>query len=78
MILNGRTLRNIAAILHNIDKDELEKAGIITPGAVGGSDWERFNRDVGTFILKLPDDRREALAEMISHRLRLANVARNG
>lgn len=70
MNMDGRTLRNIAAILHNLDKDELEKAGVIRPGAVGGSDWDRFNRDVGTFILKLPDDRRDALAKMIEERMR--------
>ena len=63
-------LRNLSAILMNIDLDELEAAGVITPGAQGGSDWERFNKDPLMFILKLNQDRRRELVKIINRRLR--------
>ena len=59
---------NAAKILLNIDKDELEAAGVLTPGAVGGSDWTRFNDDPLIFLVKLPDDRYARLWEMIEAR----------
>jgi len=59
---------NAAKILLNIDKDELEAAGVIKPGAVGGSDWTRFNDDPLIFLVKLPDDRYARLWEMIEAR----------
>ena len=66
--MNERQFRNLFAILHSIDKDELEKAGVINPNAVGGSDWTRFNDDIGTFVLKLPADRRQALLDLCERR----------
>ncbi|PQV58769.1 hypothetical protein LX70_00582 [Defluviimonas denitrificans] len=59
---------NAAKILLNIDKDELEAAGVLTPGAVGGSDWTRFNDEPLIFLVKLPDDRYARLWQMIEAR----------
>lgn len=68
-MLTGKELRNLAAVLSNIDKDELECAAVINTGQVGGSDWKRFNDDPLTFIIKLPDERRERLCEIINEKL---------
>ena len=61
---------NAVKILLNIDLDELEKAGVITPGATGGSDWTRFNNDPLIFIVKLPGGRFDKLWELIEKRQR--------
>ena len=63
-----RRFRNTFAILMNVDKHELEVAGVMRPDQVGGGDWERFNKDIGMFVLKLPDDRLEALYELVESR----------
>ncbi|MGQ4273438.1 hypothetical protein [Terrihabitans sp. B22-R8] len=57
--------RSACHIMMNLDKHELEEAGVIKPGAVGGSDWTRFNRDPLIFVVKLPDDRFAALWRLI-------------
>jgi hypothetical protein len=59
---------NACRILLNIDKDELEKAGVMALDQVGGSDWDRFNRDPLMFMLKLPTPRFEALWSLIEDR----------
>jgi hypothetical protein len=56
-------------VLHNLNLWELEEAGVITPGAKGGSDWKRFNGDLTTFILKLPAARVEKLFLLVESRL---------
>jgi hypothetical protein len=61
--------RDVFHVLHNIDKADLEAAGVITRGAVGGSDWTRFNNDIGTFVLKLRQENLEALFELVRGRL---------
>ena len=66
--MNERQFRNLFAILHSIDLCELEKAGVIKPGANGGSDWTRFKLDVGMFILKLDAERRAALLALCERR----------
>ncbi|WP_116654388.1 hypothetical protein [Pelagibacterium sediminicola] len=66
--MDARRFRNMFAILHNLDLWVLEEAGVITPGANGGSDWTRFNRDLTTFVLKLPDDRLEKLFALVESR----------
>lgn len=63
--MNGPQFRTMFSILHNIDLDTLEQAGVITPGAKGGSDWTRFNNDLTTFVLKLPEDRVAKLASLV-------------
>lgn len=59
---------NTCRILMNIDLDELEKAGVIEPGANGGSDWTRFNKDPLMFVIKLPTDRYGRLWGLIEDR----------
>lgn len=63
--MNATALRNQFAILHNLNLWDLEDAGVITPNANGGSDWKRFNSDLTTFVLKLPEDRLEKLATLL-------------
>ena len=63
--MNAANFRRMFETLHNMDLDTLEKAGVITPHARGGSDWTRFNKDLTTFVLKLPADRIERLAALI-------------
>lgn len=70
-MLTGRDLREIAAKMMNLDFHQLADAGVLTRGpdgrpSVGGSDWDRFSRDPLVFICKLPDDRRDILAAMVS------------
>lgn len=67
--MNAEQFRDIFHVLHNIDKADLMSAGVITPGANGGSDWTRFNNDVGTFVLKLRQENLEALFELVRSRL---------
>lgn len=67
--MNAKQFRTMFSILHNTDLDTLEQAGVITPGAKGGSDWTRFNNDLTTFVLKLPDDRVAKLAALVEHEL---------
>jgi hypothetical protein len=71
--MNAAKFREAIHILLNFSFDELADAGVLnrwpdgTP-AEGGSDWKRFNDDLGFFILKLPDDRLEALWKMVEAR----------
>ena len=64
--MDAKQFRLMFAILHDTDLDTLETAGVITPGAKGGSDWRRFNSDLTTFVLKLPEDRVAKLAALVS------------
>lgn len=52
----------------NMDRSDLEAAGVIDPGRAGDKAWSNFGRDMDTFILKLPQSRRAALASMIQRR----------
>lgn len=54
--------RNMFAILHNLDRDEL--AGIVTDD----SGWKRFNTNLTTFVLKLDDARLDALYALVQER----------
>lgn len=58
-------LRNLFYAVNRIDLADLEAAGVVDPGANGGSDWLRFNNDIGSFVLKLSTARREKLAALI-------------
>lgn len=68
-MMDAKGFRNLCSVLLNVDLDDLETAGVITPGAKGGSDWRRFNNEPLIFVLKLPDDRREALWRLIQDRM---------
>jgi hypothetical protein len=67
--MNAEQFRDIFYVLHNIDKADLEAAGVITIGANGGSDWNRFNSDIGTFVIKLRQENLEALWRLVQSRL---------
>lgn len=71
------TLRGMAYVLANASADDLMDAGVLVrrddgKPAVGGSDWTRFNNDLLTFIIKLPDDRLAALGEFLRQRIKHA------
>jgi hypothetical protein len=67
--MNAADFRKLCQVLCNIDKSELEQAGVVRAGQVGGSDWHRFNSDVTTFTLKLPPARLEAFWTLIEDKL---------
>lgn len=64
--MTAANLRELFMTLMNLDLSDLERAGVIAPDANGGSDWTRFNNDIGMFVVKLPSDRREKLASLIN------------
>lgn len=66
--MTPRRFRNLFAVLANLDLHELEEAGVIHPGAVGGTSWDRWNRDPVMFVLKLNDDRLAKLVALIEAR----------
>jgi hypothetical protein len=67
--MNAHGFREVFAVIHNLDKSDLEGAGVIRENQIGGSDWHRFNSDFGTFVLKLPSERLEKLLTLIEARL---------
>ncbi len=58
--------RNMFAILHNLDRWELEEAGLIA--AHDDDKWTRFNSNLTTFVLKLDDARLDALYSLVQER----------
>jgi hypothetical protein len=61
--------RNTFAILHNLSLYELNEAGIITGvNALNNKQWDRFNDDLTTFVLKLDDARLDALYALVQSR----------
>lgn len=66
--MDAASFRSMFAVIHALDRWELEDAGVLRKGAVGDSDWTRFNRDIGTYVLKLPADRLEKLVGLIESR----------
>ena len=71
MTMTAAALREMAYRWCNWSAYDLIKAGVLVADskgepAVGGSDWERFNTDPWTFIIKLPDDRLEKLASLLT------------
>ncbi|WP_312366181.1 hypothetical protein [Ensifer sp.] len=67
-MITGSDLLQISLARVNMDRSDLEAAGVIDPGHEGDKAWSNFGRDMDTFILKLPEGRRAALAAMISAR----------
>ncbi|OOG62010.1 hypothetical protein B0E45_31890 [Sinorhizobium sp. A49] len=64
-MITGTDLLKISRARVNMDRSDLEAAGVIDPGQAGDKAWSNFGRDMDTFILKLPDWRRAALAAVI-------------
>ena len=67
-MITGTDLLQISLARVNMDRTDLEAAGVIDQGEAGDKAWSNFGRDMDTFILKLPDWRRTALAEAIQQR----------
>lgn len=63
--MRPREFRNIFAILHNTERDELMDAGVMSGDQ---RSWERFNSDLTTFVLKLDDARLAALVAFVASR----------
>ena len=58
--------RNTFAILHNLDLYALNGAGVIgNNNPRDNKDWDRFNDDLTTFVLKLDDARLDALYALV-------------
>ena len=64
--MTPQELRKFASVMHNLDRDTLEHAGLMNRGQVGGGDWKRFNDEPMMFVLKLPPDKLVALAKIIT------------
>ncbi|WP_457585000.1 hypothetical protein [Ensifer canadensis] len=67
-MITGTDLLQISLARVNMDRSDLEAAGVIDPGQAGDKAWSNFGRDMDTFILKLPEQRRAALASVIRQR----------
>ena len=67
-MITGTDLLQISLARVNMDRTDLEVAGVIDQGEAGDKAWSNFGRNMDTFILKLPDWRRAALAEAIQRR----------
>lgn len=66
--MDAKQFRNLFWVLHNTDLAMLEKAGVILDDRTGTS-WTRFNSDLTTFVLKLPDDRLAKLAALVAEEM---------
>lgn len=64
-MITGTDLLQISLARVKMDRTDLEDAGVIERGEAGDKAWSNFGRDMDTFILKLPDWRRAALATAI-------------
>lgn len=69
MTFDVNTLKRLAYFLANTDMSELVEAGVITEG--NNDQWKRFNNDFDVFVIKLNDDRRQKLCDLINDRLGL-------
>jgi hypothetical protein len=64
-MITGTDLLQISRARVNMDRTDLEAAGVIDRGEAGDKAWSNFGRDMDTFVLKLPEQRRAALAAAI-------------
>jgi hypothetical protein len=64
-MITGTDLLQISRARVNMNRADLEVAGVIDHGEAGDKAWSNFGRDMDTFILKLPEQRRAALAAAI-------------
>ncbi|NLS03579.1 hypothetical protein HGP14_09435 [Rhizobium sp. P32RR-XVIII] len=65
-MITARELRNIIAVMHSIDRHEIEEAGYDMPD---GS-WQHFQENPAERFLKCNDECREAISSVINKRLR--------
>jgi hypothetical protein len=64
--ISSTFLKDMAYFYANTDRSKLEQGGLIQIGAGGDTAWKRFNHNFDIFILKLDDDKRHALTDMIN------------
>ncbi|WP_276121915.1 hypothetical protein [Pararhizobium qamdonense] len=64
-MITGTDLLQISRARVSMNRADLEVAGVIDRGEAGDKAWSNFGRDMDTFILKLPAQRRGALAAAI-------------
>jgi hypothetical protein len=62
-----KQFRTLFMVLHNMDLDTLVDGGVILDRT--GTNWTRFNSDLTSFVLKLPDDRLAKLATLVSEQM---------
>jgi hypothetical protein len=67
-MITGTDLLHISLVRINLDRSDLERAGVIDSGKDGDRAWTNFGRDMDTFISKLTPARRDAMARIISRR----------
>lgn len=63
--MNAFQFADLCRTMLNIGADDLENAGVITPGATGGTCWERWDNTPLVFVAKLNDDRLQALVALL-------------
>ena len=64
--MNATAFRRMFEVLHNLELADLALAGVIGPtGDYVQKEWQRFNCDLTTFVLKLPADRLEKLVALV-------------
>jgi hypothetical protein len=68
--MDTSNLRELFSIFHNLDKHDLEQAGVIEPGKGSDHVWVRFNTDLTTFVLKLSPEKLQKLEELVNARRR--------
>jgi len=61
--MTPKSFRTMFAVLHNLDLAQLVDAGVID--GINPVQWTRFNSDLTTFVLKLPEDRLAKLLELV-------------
>lgn len=65
-MFNERILRDMAFFCVNVDRSELETAGIIPTGPDGDTAWKCFNSSLDAFLIKLTPEKRTAFADMLN------------
>jgi hypothetical protein len=61
MTISASTLRNIIAILRNIDRDQIEP--------ISDASWIKFRDDPYRSFLRMNDDQQDAIARIVSERM---------
>lgn len=63
-VLTPKLFRELFARLHNVNRWDLEAAGMVKEGPAGQVQWKRFNTDLTRFVLKLPEEKLPALMKL--------------
>lgn len=74
-MITADQIRDFASFAHNLNRWDLERAGIIQEGPAGEQKWMRFNTNLSGFILKLTGDQLEAFTALANRALYPAEPA---